>query len=110
MPRNAVIPIRVTSEERSLLKEAARAVNVSLSEFIRRLALKKRMPPVGVGKVNRETYSELCRIGNNLNQLVRAVNEGRALGVDLNLLAGLRTCIKEIGFQTLGVQDDREAK
>jgi hypothetical protein len=62
-----------------------------------------------VAEVNRETYSALCRIGNNLNQLTRAVNEGRASGVDLQMLAELRALVKEVGLQTLGAADDREA-
>lgn len=106
MARNVVIPIRLTTEERECLREASKTFRVSLSEFVRRAALKRRMPVVGVGEVNRETYSQLCRIGNNLNQLMRSVNEGRVLAVDLKILSELRALVKEVGFQTLGVQDD----
>jgi mobilization protein NikA len=103
MARSAVVPIRVSPEERLLLFEAAKRFSVSLSEFVRRAALKLRMPPPAVGEVNRETYRELCRIGNNVNQLTRAVNEGRVAQVDAHLLGELRALIKEVGLQCLGL-------
>ena len=109
MARSAVVPIRMTTEERERLKEAAKPFGVSLSEFVRRAALKRRMPVAAVAEVNRETYAQLCRVGNNLNQLVRAVNEGRVAQVDPKILAELKQLIKEVGFQTLGVQDDSKA-
>ena len=109
MARSAVVPIRMTTEERERLKEAAKPFSLSLSEFVRRAALKRRMPVAAVAEVNRETYAQLCRIGNNLNQLVRAVNEGRIAQVDPKMLAELRTVVKEVGLQTLGASDDSEA-
>ena len=109
MVRSAVVPVRLTPEERTRLQGAAKPFGVSLSEFVRRCALKRRMPAAAAPEVNRETYAQLCRIGNNLNQLMRAVNEGRASGVDLQMLSELRALVKEVGLQTLGASDDREA-
>lgn len=106
MARSAVVPIRVSPEERLQLYEAAKRFSVSLSEFVRRAALKLRMPEPPVTEVNRETYRELCRIGNNVNQLMRAINEGRVSQVDPNLLGELRALIKEVGLQCLGCVGD----
>ena len=103
MARSAVVPIRVSPEERTQLYEAAKRFSVSLSEFVRRAALKLRMPAAAAPEVNRETYRELCRIGNNVNQLMRAVNEGRVGQVDPILLGELRDLVKEVGLQCLGV-------
>lgn len=103
MARSAVVPIRVSPEERTQLMDAAKRFHVSLSEFVRRAALKLRMPPAAAPEVNRETYRELCRIGNNVNQLMRAVNEGRVGQVDPQILAELRNLVKEVGLQCLGV-------
>jgi hypothetical protein len=64
------------------------------------------MPPLGVGEVNRETYRELCRVGNNVNQLMRAVHEGKVSGVDPKILEELRVLVKEVGLQCLGVVGD----
>ncbi len=106
MVRSAVVPVRLSIEERSQHYEAARQFSVSISEFVRRAALKRRMPAAVVGEVNRETYRELCRIGNNVNQLMKAVNEGKVFGVDPKILAELRATIKEVGLQCVGVTPD----
>lgn len=108
--RKAVVPIRYTTEERERLYGAARSVGLSLSEYVRRAALKRPLPKASAPEVNRDTYRELCRIGNNLNQLMRAIHEGRASGVDLAQLTELKTLVKDVGFQTLGASDDRQAE
>lgn len=108
--RKAVVPIRYTHEERERLYEASRSVGLSLSEYVRRSALKRPMPKPPVSEVNRETYRELCRIGNNLNQLMRSIHEGKAYSVDIALLYELKTLVKDIGLQTLGVQHDCQAE
>lgn len=110
MTRKAVVPIRYTTEERERLYEAARSVGLSLSEYVRRAALKRPMPKASAPEVNRETYRELCRIGNNLNQLMRAIHEGRANSIDIVQLSELKTLVKDIGLQTLGILDDRQAE
>lgn len=110
MARTVVVPVRLSIEERVKLYEAARPFRMSLSGFIRHNALKRRMPTASVGEVNVDTYRELCRVGNNLNQLTRAVNEGRVAGLDVEILHELRGVVKEIGMQAMGVWDDREAE
>ena len=110
MIRSAVVPVRLTPEERERLKAQAQPSGMSLSEFVRRAALKRRMPPSAAPEVNRETYTQLCRIGNNLNQLMRAVNESRASGVDPGLLTELRGLVKEVGFQTLGAAEESDGE
>lgn len=110
MARKAVVPIRYTTEERECLYEAARSVGLSLSEFVRRSALKRPLPKASSPEVNRETYRELCRIGNNLNQLMRAIHEGKVDGLDLAQLSELKALVKNIGLQTIGVSDDRQAE
>ena len=107
MARNAVVPIRFSDEERQLLYEQAKSVGVSLSSFVRRAALKRRMPPPPVTEVNRESYQELCRIGNNLNQVTRAIHERRLGALEtptLALLIELRGLVKEVGMKVYGVE------
>ena len=109
--RNAVVPIRFSVTERQLLYDQAKSVGLSLSSFVRRAALKRRMPPPPVAEINREAYRDLCRIGNNLNQVTRAVHEQRLNVVDsstLALLIELRRLVKEIGMKVYGVVDDSE--
>ncbi len=107
MARKAVVPIRFSDEERALLYAQANAVGLSLSEFVRRSALKRRLPPPAASEVNRATYQELCRIGNNVNQALRAIHERKLTGVDratLSLFSELRGLVKDIGMQVLGVE------
>lgn len=126
-PRTAVVPVRFTDKERTALYEHASPYGMSLSEYVRRAALKRPMPVARVGDVNLKTYQELCRIGNNVNQLVRSINESvyqldqserqliRRVDVKLEaqsqsnastnilvFLSELKMAIKEIGLQVLG--------
>ena len=61
------------------LKQEAKALNLSFSDYSRAILLERPVVEPR-GEIDRETYAELGRIGNNLNQLVRGVNEGRLLG------------------------------
>src|SRR5271170_460134 len=102
--RSAVIPVRFAPEERTALFEQAKKFGLSLSEFVRRAALKRRMPPAPPPQINRDLYQELSRIGNNLNQVARKIHEG-AVSVDLELvstLTELRGVVKEVGMKVLG--------
>ena len=104
MARTAVVPVRLTPEERDTLLARAREFRVSLSEWVRRAALARRPPPRPAPEVNLRTYQELARVGNNLNQLVRAIHRGEvpANSLQLSQLDHLRILLKEIGFQCLG--------
>lgn len=102
MPRTKVVPVRLSPEERDRLARLAKEHHVSLSDYIRRLALNRQMPPAAQPEINRETYRELSRIGNNLNQLTRALNSGVLQGVDLGLLQDIRNLVKQVGLQALG--------
>jgi Bacterial mobilisation protein (MobC) len=104
--RSAVVPIRLTPEERDGLLARAREVRLSISEWVRRAALSRRPPPRPAPEVNLKTYQELARVGNNLNQLVRAIHRGEVSG-DLSRLPeleSLRRLIKEIGLQLIGAE------
>ena len=83
MVRSAVVPIRFSVEERKALFERAKNFGVSLSEFVRRSALGRRMPPAPPPQINREIYDQLCRIGNNLNQVARKIHEGASIDLEL---------------------------
>ena len=108
--RTAVVPVRLTTEERTRLKQEAKAHSISMSEYVRRLTFKRSLPPQPAPEVNREAYQALSRIGNNLNQLVKAINEGRVKVVDQDLvpvLSKLRIELKELGMSALGMPSRR---
>ena len=101
--RTAVVPIRFTSIERDTLRSNAREAHLSISEWVRRAALHRRLPPTTVPPINIDAYQELCRIGNNLNQLMRAYHsEGGAIPEFPTLLESLRLMLKTVGMQLIG--------
>ena len=67
---------RYTRAELDYIQTMAHQAGLSVSEFIRRAALKIVMKPPR-GSVPREAMAELNRIGVNLNQIARALNRGR---------------------------------
>ena len=64
---------RATEEEKSIIMKKVETSDLSISEYLRRCALDKQIVAVnGLDNVARE----LRAIGNNLNQITRAVNSG----------------------------------
>lgn len=61
------------------------------ARWLRIAALARRLPPPPVPAINRAIYSELARMGVNLNQLARAANEGRLDGLPPVLLIWRQT-------------------
>lgn len=80
--------IRLTESERADLQREAEAAGVSLSELVRSRVLKLRRgsvrhtmnraaEPPAFQAMHPALFAELSRIGNNLNQLTRALNSGQ---------------------------------
>ena len=79
--RNVTITIRCTVDERDKIKSRAESHSLSLSDFILRSALGKKIVVInGLDEVVRQMKG----IGNNINQLARAVNEGRIKAVNFD--------------------------
>ncbi len=73
--RGVAVKVRLTSEEKGLLKEQSKRTGRSMSDVIR--AGWKRLKIVELPTADfKETVAQLRRIGNNLNQLTRAANAG----------------------------------
>lgn len=100
--RSRVVPIRFTLAEKTLLMGTSKDRNISLSEFVRRCALGRKIPQRGVPEINRNAYTELCRIGNNLNQISRNLNRGYLSDSLMENLNNLKSLVKELGLQLLG--------
>ena len=71
---------RATEEEKSIIMKKVDASDLSISEYLRRCALDK--PVIVMEGVDQIAY-ELRAIGNNLNQITRAVNSGYIQAVNL---------------------------
>ena len=78
--KNVIISFRVTPEEKARLERKSRGYD-KLSDYLRDCVLGKEIIVIeGVDRV----ADELRRIGNNLNQLTRAVHMGQIHAVDLS--------------------------
>ena len=78
--KSAIMGVRVTPEERAWIEKHAYGNSRGLSNCVRECVLKK---DIVIIKGLDEFSNELRRIGNNLNQLTRAVNAGYVRAVDL---------------------------
>ncbi|TWW10034.1 hypothetical protein E3A20_08400 [Planctomyces bekefii] len=93
--------MRFTPSERDIIKNLAESRRLSLRDFIRTVALGRKLLAPVAAAINRRVYQELARIGNNLNQLVRAANSGTVTSCDSNLLQNLLAEVRNLGFQLL---------
>jgi hypothetical protein len=88
--RDKVVPVRLSAAERHILGEKATVAGVSISSLIRQAALSMRLKP-RPPKMDADAMRELAAIGNNLNQLARALNLSAASGgIDPVLCSNLR--------------------
>jgi len=115
--RKITHPVRFAVDEYEQLKKKAYEARVSITEFIRRAALRRRVvEPPPPPQLNWKLYEELNAIGVNLNQIAKAANKAVKSGQDVNidveqlqnLVNSLRASIRETQMQLLecGVLDD----
>ena len=107
--RRLTIDVRVNSEEWRGLQRKAAFMGMPPARWLRIAALARRLPPPPVPESNRAIYSELARMGINLNQLTRTANEGRIEGLTLSLLSGVKQTLLTVQRAVLGQQHDRQA-
>lgn len=82
--RNTTITIRCTEDERQRIYNKAKAHHLTLSDYVLRSALGKKIVVVeGLNEVIKAQKS----IGNNLNQIALLANMGRLKAVDLKSLS-----------------------
>jgi hypothetical protein len=69
--------LRLTDDELKDLQAYSNVCGKSVSEIVRLKITKGRFPSPKSPKLDLQTYTELKKIGVNLNQLTRVVNSGR---------------------------------
>jgi hypothetical protein len=91
--RSVTFGTRFTTAERGFVEEQARAAGLDPAEYLRRRVLGHRVPPAR-GRADAMLLTELNRIGlelkaigNNVNQIARAVNSDRPSRIDWDVLA-----------------------
>ena len=76
---------RCTPTERDQVRAAATAAGITSAAFARRVLLaaaatdRRRRPDIGPSPLHPEVRRELGRLGNNLNQVARALNSARGM-------------------------------
>lgn len=79
--RNCIMKFRATEEEKAVIMRKVIDAGMNISEFLRSAALDK--PVMNISGLD-ELAHELRAIGNNLNQITRAVNAGYVQAVNLH--------------------------
>ena len=101
------LEIRLSDSDYNQIKARAEQVNLSMSDFMRRAALRRAMPRP-LAAFDLKAYQVLCKIdaqlriaGNNLNQITNACNSAVALGepvvINTGLLKSVQQLIRENG-------------
>lgn len=95
MNKNVKINFRVSEYEKKLLLSKARRAKLRLSDFCRKSVFEKEIKYIdGLA----ESLYELNKIGNNINQIAAAANQGRDVSPTM-------AAVKNRMFQTLDTID-----
>lgn len=98
--RKHQVNARLTSAELSELDQG-RPEKVTRGSWIRIRALGSKLPRP-IPKINRQAWTQLSTAVANLNQLTKAVNQGRVSGVTSAELTELANHIQAVRLQLLG--------
>jgi hypothetical protein len=71
MPRDFLLKIRVTAEEREVIKATAAEAGLTVSDYTRQRLAHHRVRQTAA---ERDTARQLARIGTNINQIARWAN------------------------------------
>jgi hypothetical protein len=96
--RTHCVSVRLSARELAQL-EAARG-RMTRGTWLRRAALEG--PPRTVPEVNRQAWAQLARVSGNFNQLIAAINGGRADAVPEDLLHELREAVAAVRAGLIG--------
>jgi len=92
--RTKIFPVRWSEAEYGEIARLAASADMKTGRYVREAALKGIVRHIPA--VNREQWRALAGLANNLNQLVRNVNIGRADTGSKALVEELRPILKEI--------------
>ena len=101
--RTLNLSVRLSPAEYAALRERAAQLGMKPGQFLRHTGLTRRLPPPPVPAINRESYGNLARLANNINQLTRRANEGKLTGFPAANVKLLRVEIKQLRAALLGL-------
>ena len=106
--RSNHIHIRLTDSDYNQIKARADRVNLSMSDFMRRAALRRAMPRP-LAAFDLKAYQVLCKIdaqlriaGNNLDRMKKACNSAAGLGEPVVFNTGLLERVQQLIQQNGG--------
>lgn len=102
-PRTEAVGFRSTPDEYAKLKELAKTHGVTIGEFCRLKALSARMPKTPVPAINVKQYQELARLNANLNQLMKAKNQGENVEIDKDFVKKIYDEVTNLRKDLIGV-------
>ncbi len=96
------LELRLSDSDYNEIKARAEQVNLSMSDFMRRAALRRAMPRP-LAAFDLKAYQVLCQInaqlktaGNNINQIAKACNSAVALGEPVVVNTGLLESVQQL--------------
>jgi len=104
--RDLRLQFRVSASELADIKKEAARVGLNPSDYGRRCVLRShgKFPAVvQVPEITGKTYTQLGRIGNLLNQAIKAMNQGKLDAFPVDLLRDTVMLIKSTREQLIGV-------
>lgn len=99
--RSIQVLVKLTNSEYSQLLKLMIYAGTNASEVVRQLVFKERLLKPRVSLVDVQTYTELKRIGNNLNQYVKAVHQSKLTKVDQKILIELQETFEILTTQII---------
>lgn len=103
--RSKRVEVWLNERELSKLAEFMEDTSASRGDVFRSLLMDGKVEKNQVPTVNRDTYLELARIGNNVNQLAKAANQAGYQN-DNEALGKLWDLIQQTRRELVGVDDD----
>lgn len=99
----SLIQARVTEEDRLAFEAKAKDQGIPMSILIRSAVLGLNLPPPPIPKIHADTYLELARVGNNLNQIAHQLNSIQDFYPSqdeiLKTIKNLSSVLKEVRLQ-----------
>ena len=80
------VNVRMTVSEYLTVSENAETLGIAIPDFIRLKTTGRVLPRKRISTDNRKVFIEMCRIGNNINQLTKNVHLGMNNSPQLNSL------------------------
>lgn len=91
MPKNIRKTLRFSENEFVMIQQKLDLANITFSDFARSAILKKKIKL----PIEKDLIYELNKIGNNLNQIARAVNKNEKISV-LTELVEIEKALKDL--------------